>query len=159
MASPVVTVSVDGLRELGVAFDELKKPTAKAVGRRVLAQAGQITADRAAEIAPDDPNTPAPDLHTSLAVGTKLTTRQSRLNRKSDDRSFSEAFIGVTGRANDHAVPVEFGTVDTSPQPFLRPAWASTKDAVLAAIGSLLGIEIDKAAKRAQARALRLARK
>lgn len=156
----VVTVKVDGLSQLGAAFDELSKATARNVGRRVLVQAGQITADMASSLAPDDPSTPSPDLHTSIAVGTKLTKRQAKLNRssKNTDRSFAEAYVGATKDVNSYASLVEFGTVNTSPRPFLRPAWDATKDAVLASIGKLLGIEIEKAAARARAKALRAAK-
>lgn len=152
-----VTMKIHGLIQLGAAFDELSKATARNTGKRTLVKAGQITADRASAIAPDDPNSGPPDLHRSIAVGTKLTKRQASLHRKSPDKSFSEAFVGVTEDANAYAHLVEFGTVDTAPQPFMRPAWDETKDQVLDSIKNDLGNEIEKSAARARARALKKA--
>lgn len=152
-----VTVKVQGLSQLGAAFDELSKGVARNTGKRTLVKAGQITADRASALAPDDPHSGPPDLHRSIAVGTKLTPRQSRLHKKSPDKSFAEAFVGVTEDANAYAHLVEFGTVNTAPQPFMRPAWDATKDQVLDSIKKDLGNEIEKSAARARARALKKA--
>lgn len=161
MASPV-TVKFHGGRELEASIRSLKddmdvsKTTVRNAMQRGLVEAGQHTADAASSMAPDDPSSPPPDLHTSIAVGTKLTPHQSRQHKKAG-KAFAEAFIGVTGAANVYAHLVEFGTADTSPQPFMRPAWEATKDAVLNSIGAFVGKQLDKAAARARAKALKKA--
>lgn len=160
-----VTVKFEGGRELDAAFQSLiddfdaSKATVRNVMRRGLVEAGEITAEAARSMAPDDPNTPAPDLHTSIAAGTRLTARQKKLAKKDPSKSFAEAYVGATNEVNAYASLVEFGTADTSPRPFLRPAWAATKDAVLVKIKDAVTAQLAKAVERAQRKALRLGRK
>lgn len=163
MAGPV-TVKFEGGRELDAALQGLRddfdvsKASVRNVMKRALVQAGQPTADAASQMAPDDPATGAPDLHTSIAVGTRLTTRQARLAKNDENKAFAQAYIGVTGRANKYAVPTEFGTVTESPRPFLRPAWEATKDRVFGGIRAALEQQIAKSAERARRKALKAAK-
>jgi HK97 gp10 family phage protein len=165
MAGPVVTVKFEGGRELDAALQSLSddmdisKATIRNVMRRGLVQAGQQTADLAMQLAPDDPATPSPDLHTSIASGTRLTARQTKLNKKSEDKPFAEAFVGPTKDVNSYASLVEFGTANTGPRPFMRPAWESTKDAVMKSITGFVQGQIAKAVERAQRKALKVAAK
>jgi HK97 gp10 family phage protein len=161
MAS-AVTVKFEGGRELEAAIQSLvndfdaSKATVRNTMQRALVEAGQITADTASQMAPDDPSSPSPDLHTSIAAGTRLTPRQKKLQKRDPSKSFAEAYVGATDKVNSYAHLVEFGTANTSPRPFLRPAWGSTKDQVLGSIRGFLEKQIAKSAKRAQAKALKL---
>jgi HK97 gp10 family phage protein len=157
-----VTVKVAGLRELDAALGELPKATAKAVLRRVGIKALQPVAERARELAPDDPETGGNDLRSSIGVGARLSPRQAKLNRKAirtgeAEKYFQEVYAGAG--PVPHAHLQEFGTAHHAPQPFLRPAWESGKAGVLETVKTELGGEIDKAAKRVAARAAKKAAK
>lgn len=64
-------------------------------------------ARRARELAPDDPRTGAPDLHTEIETDVKLT---------------SDGWKGRVLDKNFKAAWYEFGTVRQNPRPYLRPA-------------------------------------
>lgn len=148
------TVRVDGLRELDAMLGELPKATARGVLRRVGIKALQPMAEAARSLAPDDPNTPDPDLESSITVGTKLNKTQASQNRKREDKSFAEVFMGTNDRAG---VLQEFGTVHHGPQPFMRPAFSQHAEGTIKIVAAELGDEITKTvarrAKRAAAKA------
>lgn len=146
----IVTVKVEGLRELDEALGALGKAAGKAVLRRVGVKALQPFDAAWRARAPKLTG----NLSESGGVGTKLTRRQARLNRKRDDKSSVEVFAGPNDPA---AVPQEFGTVDNAAQPFVRPAWDATQDQTLRIVATELGGEIDKTAQRQAKRAARLA--
>lgn len=162
MSGPV-TVKFEGGVELAAAIHsmvddfDVSKATVRNRMVRALMDAGQQTADLASQLAPDDPASPPPDLHTSIAVGKKLTGRQAGLHKKGDERSFAEAFVGATEEVNSYAHIVEFGDANVGPRPFMRPAWDATKDTVLRSITGFVKAQFDKAAARAAAKALRKA--
>lgn len=135
------TVRVEGLRELEGALAALPKSTGKAVLRRVARNALGLFDKAWRERAPHLTGS----LEESGGVGTKLTRRQARLNRKREDRSSIEMYAGPNDPA---AIPEEFGWVDGPAQPFARPAWDQTKAAMLDSVADGLGGEIDKAARR-----------
>lgn len=145
-----VTIKVEGLAQLESALLELPKSTNKAVLRRVAKKA--LAPFDAAWRAKAPRQTGA--LEESGGVGTKLTSRQARMNRKRDDKSYIEMYAGPN---NPAAVPQEFGTVDQKAQPFARPAWDETQDETLAIVREELGGEIDKAAERLARKAARAA--
>lgn len=161
-------VRIDGLKDLDKALGELPKATARAALHRVLRKAGAPIAEEAARLAPDDPTTGAPDLHTSIAVSTKLKNPAGkkeyaavmraggtkaeagaamRTARREGNKSFAEIYVGP-GKGGAHGVLQEFGTVHHGPQPFMRPAWDSKKSTALNIIADELGNEIMKSAKR-----------
>lgn len=149
---PVVTIKVEGLKALDQALGELGKSAGKAVLRRVAKKALEPFDAAWRQKAPRLTG----ELEKSGGIGTKLTQRQARLNRKRDDKSSIEMFAGPN---NPAAVPQEFGTVDQRAQPFVRPAWEQTQSEVLVNVETGLGAEIEKTAKRQQAKAARLAAK
>jgi HK97 gp10 family phage protein len=176
-----VSVKVEGLRELEASLKQLPKATARNVLKRVLVKAGQPIAEQAARLAPDDPRTGAPDLHTSIAVSAKVRNdvgkaafaKVLREGGSRDDAvsalrgarreakgagSFATMFIGPTVDSF-YGKFQEFGTVKQAAQPFMRPAWDANKEGALATIRGELGAEIDKAAKRVAKRAARKAAK
>lgn len=147
-----VTVKVDGLKDLDRALGELPKAAGKAVLRRVARKALEPFDKAWRAKAPHLTG----QLEESGGISTKLTKRQARLNRKRDDKSSIEMFSGPN---NPAAVPQEFGTVDQSAQPFMRPAWDETQDETLAIVKTELGTEITKTADRIARKAARLAAK
>ncbi len=182
----IVTVRVEGLAELDASFGEMKKATARNVMRRALIAAAQPMVDMASRLAPDDPKTGPPDLQSTIIASSK--TRKSTVGNaefravmegggtRADARaalidarraageavSFAEAFVGPAAGSKRNAIKAivqEFGSVKQAAQPYMRPAWEATKNAVLDGVKAALRTEIDKAAKRAAARALRLAAK
>lgn len=48
-----------------------------------------------------------------------------------------------------YATHVEFGTIDTPAQPYMRPAWDAGKDQALRTVVETLTVEIRRAADRA----------
>lgn len=145
----VSRVKVEGLRELEQNLRELPKATARNVLRRVLIKRAEPMAETMRSLVPDDPATPETvDLKGSIGVGIKLSKRQARLHRKEnkDDKQFAEVFVGAGPKPHAHLQ--EFGSMNNSPHPFVRPAWDQHKDAILEGIKDDLWTEINKAAKR-----------
>ena len=139
-------VRIAGLRELEKALGELPKATGKSVLRRVLLKRGKPVADAMAAQAPDDPDTGGNDLKGSIRVSTKLSKRQRKLHRKFGGKAAVEAFVGAGPDPAAHNQ--EFGNINHGPQPFARPGWDATKDAVLDGIKDDLWSEIAKSAAR-----------
>lgn len=150
------TVRIDGLRELDAALGELPSATAKAVLRRVGIKALEPMAEAARQLAPDDPATQGNDLKASITVGTKLNKTQTKLNRKREDKSFAEVFMGTNDPAG---VQQEFGNVNHRPQPFMRPAFDANAEGAIKIVADELGDEITKTAARVAKRAAAKAEK
>lgn len=148
-----VTMKIAGLRELDAALGELKKATARSVLVRVGKKALEPMAGAARRLAPDDPATGGSDLKNNIVVGTKLNPRQKRLVKK-EPKDFAVVYMGTSDPAG---VPQEFGTVNHGPQPFMRPAFEQEARATIDRVAQGLKPEIDKAAQRARARALKKA--
>lgn len=162
-----VTVSTSGFRALEQALAELPKATARNVLKRALIKAGQPIADEASRLAPVDSG----KLRDRIAVSARLKNkvgsaefasamrsglgkqaavsalRQARRDAKGQG-SFAEMFVGPSKGVLRYAHLVEFGTVKTAPQPFMRPAWDSNKREALDIIRRELGNEIITAARR-----------
>jgi len=143
-----ITVKIDGLKELDRALGQLPKATAKAALRRVLVEGGELIASAARRRAPVDEHY----LYESIDVSTKLSSRQRSLHRSEGGQAFQEMFVGTN---NPAGVQQEFGNERHGPQPFMRPAWDSTKDAALERITLLLWGEIEKSAERVAKKAAR----
>jgi len=151
----IVTVKVEGLRDLEAALDDLSKSAGKGALRRALRTAAQPMADLAQSLAPrGDTQTLAP----SIAVSTKLSKRQAGLHRRMfrNERAAVEMFVGAGPLPSAHTQ--EFGTQHHRAQPFMRPAWDQDHRAMLDRLGKEMRAEIDKAIQRAQRKAARLAR-
>lgn len=147
-----LSVKLRGLDELIASLEDLKKATQRNVMRRVLTAAAQPVADAAARLAPHETGR----LAFSIVVSGQLTRRQRRSRPKPSE---TEVFIGPAGGlgALIYASFVEFGTVDTPAEPYLRPGWASGQMHALDAITDGLRVEIGKAAARAARKAARIA--
>jgi len=155
MSGPV-TFKIEGGLELDAAFGEyieafdVSKATAKNVLKRGLVDALVPMADLAESLAPKLTGR----LQDSITEGTKLTSRQARLNRDSDDKATVNVFMGPNDQA---AVPQEFGTFDQPAQPFMRPAFQSEAQATIDRTAKSIKTELDKATIRAQRKALKAA--
>jgi len=179
-----VSIKTEGLAELDAALGEFKKGTARAILKRALMTAAQPLVDMDSRLAPDDPATGPPDLHSSIiassklrnetgnkefaavmrAGGTRADARAAMLDAKAvgGEDSFAIVYVGPQSGSKKNAIKAivqEFGSVKQPAQPYLRPAWEQSQGTVLDGIKAALTVEIDKATKRAQARALRLAAK
>jgi HK97 gp10 family phage protein len=183
MSGPV-TFKIEGLSEMDEALGEFSKATARNVMRRALIQAAQPMVDMASKLAPDDPKTGPPDLHTSIAASAKIKNTVGNAEyaavmqaggstadavaalraARSDaagQGSFAQAYVGpvsTTKRAAIKAIVQEFGSVKQAPRPYMRPAFRATAAQVIANVATALKAEIDKAAARARAKALKAAK-
>ena len=139
-----VTVKIAGLRDLEKSLFGLPKATQKNVVRRVLKKAGEPIRDDARSDAPVARGI----LKRSIAVSTKLSKRQARINRGSaaKKKGSIQVFIGAGNYPYAHMQ--EFGTDNLPRQAFLGPAFDQNKTRVLTKIIKDMQIEIDKAAKR-----------
>lgn len=161
-----VTVKVEGLRELEKALRELPRATAKRVMVRALKEAAKpLIADASAN---------APVLTGALKDSINVSSRKPKGAKGPGSVAFAAAMAGGASRAqagqaaraanaanrggsvevyvgpgrNPQAIFQEFGTSKHPPQPFMRPAWDSTKQQVVDSIKAALGDEIMKAARR-----------
>ena len=154
------TVTTSGFAELEKALGEIAKHTTRrAVARRALTNAGEPIRALAQDLAPDDPNTRAPqDLKQSIAISSRQKSGRATKYRKESDQEVV-VHIGPTKEGYPQAIMQEFGTRHHPAHPYMRPAWdAEGGDKALARIGRELGSEIEKAAARAARAAARKAR-
>lgn len=178
------TFAFHGAKELdAVLANDLPKATARAVLRRALLSAAEPMASKARALAPDDPETIDSwrDLKESIVASSKAKGAGAR---GAGNAAFAAALRGGASRgaagsalraairdydgarvqayvgprvAAFHGIFQEFGTVNHPPQPFLRPAFDSDKDALLQRLKVDIADEINKAVARAQRKAARLA--
>lgn len=167
----VVRVKVSGLRELDRALGELPKATARNVLTRVLKAAAEPIRAAAQAGAPVDTgalresiivSTRKPKGHSAkkTAFAEAMRSGASRAEAGKAARAagigaheaFAEAFVGpVQQRTKQAAIKTivqEFGSVDQSGTPYMRPAWDANKGKALDIIKDGLGDEIAKAARR-----------
>lgn len=142
---------LEGLTETVQAMEQLSKSLQRGVLQRVLRQAAEPVADVATRLAPERTGL----LAFSIAVSPSLTRSQ----RREGKGSWVEMHIGPAAGSGAlyYASFVEFGTVDTRPEPYMRPAWESQKMTALNIITTRLGEEVTKSAQRAARRAARFA--
>lgn len=147
-------LKVEGFRELDQMLGRLSKST----GTRVLQRAGkaamQPMAKRAETLAPDDVKTPAPDLHRAIVISTRARLGMAAMD---DMEKGNQATIYVGPAFNlpryARAMVVEFGSYKMAAQPYMRPAFHQTGQAVLDNVAQLIRAEIDKVVARAARRA------
>lgn len=139
--------NVQGVEETIAALREFPKSTGRATLRRALVKAANPVAVVARSYAPDDPQTPAPDLKSSIAVATQLTRRHRAAKR--DEVEVHVGPTRVSGRAVlNYAAIQEFGSYKQTARPFMRPAWDRMKDIVFRILARELAVEFEKSARR-----------
>jgi len=150
-----MSFTIDGLRELDKGLAEFKWATAKAVMRRAGMKALRPMAEAARQMAPDDPTTGPPhDLKTSITVASKSSAERTGRTSAGDTVM---VYMGPTRDGYPQAMMQEMGTVHHPPRPYMRPAFEQHKVEALGLAADELKTEIEKARKRAAAKALRLA--
>ncbi|ARR55334.1 hypothetical protein HY78_18750 [Rhizorhabdus wittichii DC-6] len=154
----IVTIKVEGLRELDEALKELPKSARKPVLRRIARKAlipflAAVKAKAPVDDPADTPKRPAGALRDSYTIGSTLN-RSQRRTVKREGKSDVEVYAGTNDRVG---ILQEFGTVNHAARPHGRPAWDETKDEALAIVQTELGGEIEKTAARAARKAARLA--
>jgi len=138
-----------GLDDTLNALRDFPKAIGRGALRRALVKAADPVAERARALAPDDPKTPAPDLKSSIMVGTVLTGRAKRVAPKESE---VEVYVGPARQAGrsvlNYAATVEFGTFRAPPYAYMRPAWDQTQGEVQPILARELVPEIEAAAAR-----------
>lgn len=145
-------IRVEGLAQVVAAMEEMSAATNRNVCRRALRAGGQPIADTASRAAPERRGV----LSLSIVVSPTLNRREKRAKLKASE---SEMYVGPAGGAGAtyYASHVEFGTIDTRAQPYMRPAWEGQKETALRVIAEALRVEVAKAAARQARKAARLA--
>lgn len=140
---------ISGFEGVDRALRELKKPTAKAVVRRVLKGALEPIAEMARALAPVDEG----DLRDSIGVSSTLIKGARRNEPRSSAEEKATRVTVYAGTADRNGVPREFGSSRSEAHPFLRPAWEGGKERALAAVQERMGAELRKAIDRAAKKA------
>jgi HK97 gp10 family phage protein len=142
----MLTIKMDGLKDCEEALNELTNATARNVLRRALMQAGEPVRAAAESLAPVRTG--------KLKQGIVTTTQLSRRQRKSNPKqSAVEVYVGAGGDRASFAHLVEYGTSDTAPKPFLRPAIDANQSEVITSFVDILKAEVSKALARARRKA------
>jgi len=156
-------MELKGAKELEAALLELPKRVRKAAIRRALLKAAApIAADAKGRV-----RVRQGDLQRRIQVATTLSRRQRRSRGAGVQKGVVEVFLGAGPSREAHLV--EFGTGQRRHKdgsstgaarafPFMRPAWEAGKMRALEEFGRMLWLEIEAAAKRVAARALRAAK-
>jgi len=134
-------ILITGAKELEAALRALPKATAKSVLRNALKNAAAPTVAAAERMAPIGPTG---DLSNSITVKAQLKKTQQGSSKVGD----VEMYVGATTPTGAHAHLIEFGTSKMSAKPFMRPAWESTKRAVLRNFERELWASLSAAAAR-----------
>lgn len=143
-------VVIEGLSELQDALRELPDATSRNVLRRVAKEVLTPIADRARQLVPVHDGR----LRDSIVVSDKLSRRQkSQFQREDPDDVVM--FVGAGALPQAHMM--EFGTIDITPRPFLRPAWDGGQEQLTGSLREKLWEQIEKAAERAARKAAKLA--
>jgi HK97 gp10 family phage protein len=141
-----VTVKTKGFKELEkILADKLPQATARNVLRRVAKGALEPMADTAARLAPEDEGRLAFSIDVSEGRTRRAKTNFLRI------RGVQMAMGPASGLATlQYATFVEFGTIDTPAQPYMRPAWETGKMDALEYVQDNLWREVQAAVGRVQ---------
>lgn len=141
--------TVEGLEETLANLRELPQRVGRLALRKALLKAAEPVAVVARSLAPDDPNTPAPDLRSSIIVSGSLTRSQRRSKPKQNE---VEVYVGPSRSAGrnvlNYASFQEFGTIKQPPHPYMRPAWDRMQPVVLKILSDELAKQVEAAAGR-----------
>ncbi|MCA3255078.1 MAG: HK97 gp10 family phage protein [Alphaproteobacteria bacterium] len=154
----VFRIKVQGAAELRAALAELGPEVATKVGRTANRKAARALADEVRRNTPVNPEGETPKYRVSKGgVSTKAFYGQLkdniRVRLRRARREFTITYQVTTGRAF-WARFLEFGTVNMSARPFMRPAFDAMREKLLGAQIEELGRGIERAAKRARRRML-----
>lgn len=162
------TVRVEGLRELDAALGELPRSTGRAVLRRTLMKGAKLVQTAARQAVPvktgrlrdsitiktaRDEDFAARARAAFVATGSAAGIKRNRQSGVSLDIGPAARFeknrkSGKPTGLWAYAQIIEHGNAHQAAQPYMRPAWDSTKMMVLETIKISLGPEIEKSAQR-----------
>jgi HK97 gp10 family phage protein len=139
-----VTVSVDGLRDLGERMKALSEDMNKKIGRAGVAAGAGLIARAAKVKAPVDTGNLRKNIITkrippgesALTSEYIVTVRQGKLTQKQRAKGLQDAFYGRF---------VEHGTAKMPAKPFLRPAYDENKEKAVEAIKERIAARLTKA--------------
>jgi HK97 gp10 family phage protein len=120
-------MDVEGIQELLGKLDQLSLAVSKKLVARAARAGAQVIEERAAELAPDDPETSG----SRVAIGMMTTVTQQTANE-------AIAKVGTRRGAAFVGKFAEWGTSRQKAQPFLRPAFDERADEALDAMGESL---------------------
>lgn len=129
----IVTARITGVEETRARLAKLRAVAQEQVMRYTLLAGAERMAEEARLQAPRDSG----DLQDSIMVGTDAV----------DGAPDALAFMGPERRRGFYGHMVEFGTVDTTPNAFMRRAFIIAYAACLDAIANALAREVDQAAR------------
>lgn len=139
-----MVVKTRGFKELDrVLSEQLPKATARNVLRRIAKNALEPLAVKA--------SAKAPDLTGRLAFSIAVSEDRTRRARTgfNKNRGVQMAMGPASGvGATYYASAVEFGTIDTPAQPFMRPVWSTGAMKMLDYVQDNLWREVEKAVGR-----------
>lgn len=139
---------IEGLSELVDGLvNELPKATATNVQKRALTDAAKYFEEDAKQRAPVKTGA----LREKIDISSKLSPRQKSLNEK---ESKVEIYVGPPSM--ERAIVAEFGSINQSPKPFMRPAWDDNKKTAFNDLKDILSDEIEKASQRIAKKTARL---
>lgn len=138
-----IKVAFDGGADLLKALQQMKPSLHRPILRRAATKSLEPFLAEVKRLAPvSDEHGGA--LRDSYVIGTKLTAREAPKARRQ-----KETQVEVhAGTSNPAGLLQEFGTVNASAQPHMRPAWNAQKNAILDRFAGDLRTEIDKTARR-----------
>lgn len=145
---PRQILKLEGFKELDDALSELPKAVSRNVLRGSLKKEGEPIRAAGEAYAPKLSG----ELKQSYTIGTKLSRRQKKQNRK---LSPVEVYIGPTPHAK--SVQTEFGNAHQAAQPHLRPAFDGNVMKVLDGLKATIADKIERARVRLAKKAERLA--
>lgn len=170
----VGAIEVQGIKELSAALAEFSKSTSRAIVTRALRAAAEPIAEAARAAVPVDEGVLKASIktrviRTNAGQGAYAAARRSGASAKEAGAAARAANRAAAGKGASarvrvaatapHAHLVEFGSVHNKPpEPFMRQAFDTKAGPAMAEIGDAMRKEIEKAARRAAARALRKAR-
>lgn len=166
-----VRVHVAGLKECRDALASLPSATTRNVMRKILVNRAEPFKDSARSLAPRETGFLADTVRVQsrtgggagkaafaavmAAGGSRSAAGAAARGANSAAKSAVEVFIGPN--AGPREIAAEFGTKDRMAQPFMRPAWDMNKMPALDNIRNDLWIEIQKAVRRREKKAAKLA--
>jgi HK97 gp10 family phage protein len=174
MAKTGLTMNVSGAKELAASLEQLAKDSSAGTMRnamkRGMVDAAQPLVDAARRMVPvrtgalrdaivassaiDNPVGKAEFGQVLRSGGSKseatAALRDARRAAGGGGKRITVAVGPAVGKGvSGYAHIVEFGSEDTPPQPYLRPAWDQTQDEVLSRVVDSVGKAVEAAARRA----------
>lgn len=166
-----ITVKVEGLKQVRDALASLPTATQRNIMRRILIARGEPIKAMAKRLAPVDTGFLAWSVRiqdrTGGSAGRAAFAAVMRSGggkqaagsaaRAANRAAASGVEIFIGPNAGPREIAAEFGTRDRAPEPFMRPAWDANKGGLLENLARDMWPEIQKAIRRRDKKAAKLA--